>query len=594
MPAASTGGAATRRRGGGAAGLEPAEVSARLSRGEIMLIDVREADEAASERIEGAVAMPLSTFDPAALPVADARRVVFLCGGGKRSGLAAARCRAAGVPAAAHVRGGLAAWKAAGLPTERRGAAAGVRRRTIAFVGGCQALMLAGQYRRRVALFLDEDVVHINIPFQKPEADLRDALKQLERVDLVVDQKFDFPDAIPAEFFQGRKLRRVRFPYVGGRLYWPHTGAAHPRFAESDGRGSFPYVAEFGDTLLNRMIEESIPPDEALARYDAAIAAGAGRIPRLAEFHLERQRDRDAACDMRFADFIAENYRREALFSTQGHPNLAVSRLMIEQVLTSMAVPYSLIDAALRLLWAPPFPRGELPIHPRVAEILGLSFVAPGQRYVFMHEGAYTFEDYARRYMACEWDADLERGLATLHSDAAEAAVALVQASLSRCEGSGQAWRQLAVALAHLGRDQEADEAMATALRRDPKNHETHAAWAGILGRRRDYAAAEDAARIAITLCPVATVGHRMLADLLGRQSRYPEAIAVARIALAIDPADGRSTTLLAHLLRLARRSREAADVLRRACELEPDNASFRRQLAEAEARLDPGAAKAA
>lgn len=107
-------------QGGGAiTELEPAEVSARLARGEIVLIDVREANEIAAERIPGAVAMPLSAFDPAALPAADPSLVVFHCAGGKRSALAVARCRAAGVPAGAHLRGGLAAWKAAGLPTER-------------------------------------------------------------------------------------------------------------------------------------------------------------------------------------------------------------------------------------------------------------------------------------------------------------------------------------------------------------------------------------------------------------------------------------------------------------------------------------------
>jgi rhodanese-related sulfurtransferase len=63
--------------------------------------------------------MPLSGFDPAALPGGDATRVVFHCAGGKRSALAVARCRAAGVPADTHLRGGLAAWKAAGLPTQR-------------------------------------------------------------------------------------------------------------------------------------------------------------------------------------------------------------------------------------------------------------------------------------------------------------------------------------------------------------------------------------------------------------------------------------------------------------------------------------------
>jgi rhodanese-related sulfurtransferase len=99
--------------------LEPADVQARLSRGEIVLVDVREANEIAMERIPGALSLPLSAFDPAALPADDATKIVFSCAGGKRSAMAVARCQAAGVPAGTHMRGGLMAWKMAGLATER-------------------------------------------------------------------------------------------------------------------------------------------------------------------------------------------------------------------------------------------------------------------------------------------------------------------------------------------------------------------------------------------------------------------------------------------------------------------------------------------
>ena len=96
--------------------IDPAEVSARLGRGEIVLVDVREPNEIAAERIPGAQAMPLSRFDPAALPKGE---VVLSCLSGKRSGMALAKCREAGVPVTAHMRGGLMGWKAAGLPTTR-------------------------------------------------------------------------------------------------------------------------------------------------------------------------------------------------------------------------------------------------------------------------------------------------------------------------------------------------------------------------------------------------------------------------------------------------------------------------------------------
>ncbi len=95
--------------------LSPEEVSERLASGHVLLIDVREATEYQAERIPGAFLYPLKTFDPAAIPADDHREVVFHCGSGMRSADAARRCLNAGRAKAAHMSGGLKAWKAAGL-----------------------------------------------------------------------------------------------------------------------------------------------------------------------------------------------------------------------------------------------------------------------------------------------------------------------------------------------------------------------------------------------------------------------------------------------------------------------------------------------
>jgi rhodanese-related sulfurtransferase len=96
--------------------LEPKEVSRLLHAHSIVLVDVREPAEFASERIAGALLYPLSTFDATQLPDDGPRRIVFHCGSGKRSLTAAEHRLAAGQTHAAHMRGGISAWKAAGLP----------------------------------------------------------------------------------------------------------------------------------------------------------------------------------------------------------------------------------------------------------------------------------------------------------------------------------------------------------------------------------------------------------------------------------------------------------------------------------------------
>ena len=96
----------------------PEQVHAWLANGEILLVDVREPNEYAFERIHGALLYPLSTFDPSALPT-EGRKLVLHCGSGKRSMMAAHKLQTAGHDHLTHLAGGIQAWKAAGLPVIR-------------------------------------------------------------------------------------------------------------------------------------------------------------------------------------------------------------------------------------------------------------------------------------------------------------------------------------------------------------------------------------------------------------------------------------------------------------------------------------------
>ncbi|MBX5454039.1 MAG: rhodanese-like domain-containing protein [Acidobacteriia bacterium] len=100
--------------------LTPLEVHEKACCGEAILIDVRERHEYAQECIPGAELVPLSSFDPQALPNLYGQTLVLYCASGSRSAHAVSRCLRAGITAVANMRGGIWAWKAAGLPTESR------------------------------------------------------------------------------------------------------------------------------------------------------------------------------------------------------------------------------------------------------------------------------------------------------------------------------------------------------------------------------------------------------------------------------------------------------------------------------------------
>jgi rhodanese-related sulfurtransferase len=103
--------------------IEPSEARRLLDSG-ALLIDVREADEHAREKIPGARHLPLSKLDESDLAAPRGKPVIFHCKSGARTkanapGLAA---KLDGTCEAFILEGGLDAWRKAGLPvvTDRK------------------------------------------------------------------------------------------------------------------------------------------------------------------------------------------------------------------------------------------------------------------------------------------------------------------------------------------------------------------------------------------------------------------------------------------------------------------------------------------
>ena len=103
---------------GGVRNLTPQEVSRGLAEGRMILVDVREPNEVAVDAYPDAVVVPMSSFDPSAIPDPQGREVVFACRSGRRSVTASLAAQEQGYPFNAHLAGGILAWKAAGLPTK--------------------------------------------------------------------------------------------------------------------------------------------------------------------------------------------------------------------------------------------------------------------------------------------------------------------------------------------------------------------------------------------------------------------------------------------------------------------------------------------
>jgi len=92
--------------------------------GEVAVVDVREqveVDASPMGRLPGSVVIPLSQLRERSDEVERDRPVICVCPAGARSAIAAGLLEKAGVAKVANLRGGILAWRAAGLPVETSG-----------------------------------------------------------------------------------------------------------------------------------------------------------------------------------------------------------------------------------------------------------------------------------------------------------------------------------------------------------------------------------------------------------------------------------------------------------------------------------------
>ena len=97
--------------------LEPERVAEMQRAGELLLVDVRQAEEWERGRIPDSVHIVLEEVTERAGDVPRDRPVVFACRGGSRSAMVADAFRGDGYDAY-NMAGGLRAWEQAGLPLE--------------------------------------------------------------------------------------------------------------------------------------------------------------------------------------------------------------------------------------------------------------------------------------------------------------------------------------------------------------------------------------------------------------------------------------------------------------------------------------------
>jgi tetratricopeptide (TPR) repeat protein len=183
-------------------------------------------------------------------------------------------------------------------------------------------------------------------------------------------------------------------------------------------------------------------------------------------------------------------------------------------------------------------------------------------------------------------DAALERALQLLDRRRNAEAVGLLLTTAQNYPESYRTWFILGLALGGMGRIEEAEQAVRTALRLKDDSGEAHYQLGGLLFAQDRPIEAKEAFQRATQLRPLFAEAHYMLGQCRLQTGEVEEAIAAFRTALRCRPDYVDALAALGELLIKTGRSEDGLLHLRRAAAAKADNENMRRLIEQTEAEL--------
>jgi hypothetical protein len=272
----------------------------------------------------------------------------------------------------------------------------------VVLYGNCQILFLAHQlavadpHSRGYLCMLNYAPPGSDIDWPQAEA--------LSRCKLYLEQyEYLPPHGVRAQ------LRDALLPQCPRLVFPPLVLEAPWPFGTNDARlppderfvwGRYP----IGDAIGMEVAAMGLDADAAVAKYMSLSRERMPDLRHVLEHNFARIEHRDQSSDVVIGDHVRAHFRERHLFWTTGH----VSKdLIIElgQRLYMACVPLLKGDPAWGLEHLrssldhhPGMGDVQLPVHPDVAQVLGLNWCTPDLRYRW-YDQQWTFEEYLRRYL---------------------------------------------------------------------------------------------------------------------------------------------------------------------------------------------------
>jgi hypothetical protein len=257
----------------------------------------------------------------------------------------------------------------------------------VGFVGNCQAELLSRAFQaaapgsETVYWFYDE----------AGEAAAADAA----RCDIVVLQDIQNVEDWSLYDSVGPAARIVRIPFMRFAALWPYDDFNGPRDLAAraqDDRSQ--HTVTYYDSVLAKLRKFVSDPEARIAAYRRLDAPQIVDPLRVLDFEARRLVAMDEKYGVVIGAGILAHFRERPLFYTVNRPCgellAGVLALIGRETGLALGPPHGVDLDQLAAI--------ECPVHPRVAEKLGLSWATPDRRYA--RDGStYTFEEHARDYI---------------------------------------------------------------------------------------------------------------------------------------------------------------------------------------------------
>lgn len=199
---------------------------------------------------------------------------------------------------------------------------------------------------------------------------------------------------------------RLVFPSFALSLLWPFS-IPEPR---KNPVPTFPWgVYPYGNLIALQIANRGLRGAEAVTAY---MEITTSKMP---DFDVALNREaqlheyRDNASDIRIGDYVLSNFRRRNLFCTSMHVSAEAIGELASRIFNALdrrlrgdhETCHAILQAAIAA--SPSMDQLEEPIHPAIAETLGLEFHRKDMKYKW-YDQLWTHDEYMERYIAYDVD----------------------------------------------------------------------------------------------------------------------------------------------------------------------------------------------